>query len=270
MTFLTIAIPTYNRVGYLKELLPRLFEQCKPYPDIEILVSNNGSTDETFLYLVFFDLEGNNPQLKYRFNETNVGGDENHVLCVESSRGEYVWVFGDDELVCDGGIDVVYKILKDHNPPLLVVGDAYSKKTPFYGPYSEYVQSSSIRDLLDQTLITCNIFKKELFNCKEAREFEHTNYGHKYTIMNSLRKGGIIERIETPIIIIRDTRAASKDNLHWIRTKQIVYLRYLGVSYPRIVVYLFSGLILPSIQRQIYNWKCRQEYKQILKDDRVL
>jgi len=245
---LTIAIPTYNRVEYLKELLPRMFQQCKPYSDIEILVSDNATTDGTYELLLN---QTWNSQLEYRFNETNVGGDENMVRCVEASRGEYVWLFGDDELICDGAIDSVYKILKDHHPALLVVGDINSKKTHFYGLYSQYIWDSSIRDLLDQTLITCNIFKKDLFNCTEARELEHTNYGHKYTIMNSLKKGGVIERIDTPILIIRDTRAPSQDNLHWIRTKQIQYLRHLGVSHSRLVVYIISGLIIPSIQRQI-------------------
>jgi len=52
MTLLTIAIPTYNRVEYLKELLPELLAQCKPYPEIEVLVSDNGTTDMAFPYVV--------------------------------------------------------------------------------------------------------------------------------------------------------------------------------------------------------------------------
>jgi glycosyltransferase involved in cell wall biosynthesis len=45
--FLTIAISTYNRSAFLSELLSCLFDQCKSDPRLEVLVSDNASTDET-------------------------------------------------------------------------------------------------------------------------------------------------------------------------------------------------------------------------------
>ena len=97
MILLTIAIPTYNRLKYLKELLPGLLKQCEPYPEIEILISDNCTTDETLQYIK--DLETINPHMRCRCNSTNVIGEENVVQCIESAQGEYVWIFSEDELV---------------------------------------------------------------------------------------------------------------------------------------------------------------------------
>jgi abequosyltransferase len=44
---LTIAIPTYNRAGYLKELLSILADQLKDEPRVELIISDNASPDET-------------------------------------------------------------------------------------------------------------------------------------------------------------------------------------------------------------------------------
>ena len=42
---LTIAIPTYNRSAFLGELLSCLRDQCMSDPRLELLVSDNASTD---------------------------------------------------------------------------------------------------------------------------------------------------------------------------------------------------------------------------------
>ena len=47
MTILTIAIPTYNSSKYLKETLEKTIIQCGKNNEIEILVSDNCSTDDT-------------------------------------------------------------------------------------------------------------------------------------------------------------------------------------------------------------------------------
>jgi glycosyltransferase involved in cell wall biosynthesis len=244
MAFLTIAVPTYNRVGYLKELLPELIRQCKPYPEIEVLVSNNCSTDDTAGYLKTL------PYIQVWTNTENVGAAENFVRCVESAQGKYVWLFGDDDLIERDGIDGVMDTLKVYPVSLLIVGIQKEGSVCFKN-CTDFTTEVPTELLVHHTLITCNIFKKELFNYTVARKYWR-NYGAMRTIMcSSKRLGGAIYLTDLPVIKIRENRAPFNENTGPIRIMQLSYLNYLGLSYSKILSYIWSGMIIPTIHRQV-------------------
>jgi glycosyltransferase involved in cell wall biosynthesis len=243
MTFLTVAIPTYNRLKYLQELLPELLRQCKPYPEIEILVSDNGSTDGTAEYLKTL------PFIQVWTNTENVGAAANFVLCVEDAQGEYVWLFGDDDLIEKDGIDNVMDTLRVYPVSLLIVG--VQKEEPVcFKNCMVFTEEVPTELLVHHTLITCNIFKKELFDCERARKYWR-NYGAMRTIMRSLKwQGGKIYLTDLPTIKIRENRAPFNEKTGPIRIMQLSYLRYLGLSYFRILSYIWIGILWPSAKRQ--------------------
>ena len=244
MTFLTIAIPTYNRVEYLKELLPELIRQCKPYPEIELLVSNNCSTDGTEEYLKTL------PYIQAWTNVENVGAAENFVRCVESAQGDYVWLFGDDDLIERDGIDTVMDTLKVYPVSLLIVGIQKEERVCFRN-CTEFTNEVPTELLVHHTLITCNIFKKGLFDCERARKYWR-NYGAMRTIMCSLKyQGGTIYLSDLPVIKIRETRAPFGEKTGPIRIMQLSYLRYIRVPYIRILSYVYTGMLWASAKRQI-------------------
>jgi glycosyltransferase involved in cell wall biosynthesis len=251
MILLTIAIPTYNRLEYLKELLPGLLKQCKPYPEIEVLISDNCTTDGTFPYIR--DISAKNPQVRYRRNSANVGGDENFVLCVESALGEYVWLFSDDEILCDKAIETIITILKKFPVSLLIVGLGLESEHLWAGTYAEFVKNNQPQTIINHALLTCNIFKKCLFDTKIARARSPTKFGHfahVYAIVDSL-KDGEVYITNSPVFYVRPTRAENKQKMKFIRLKYIELLLYVGVSYPRIIHYVCFGLIGASMRRQI-------------------
>ena len=75
---LTIAIPTYNRLEKLKICLKRLMEQ-KKIEQIEIIVSDNASTDGTGEYMT--ELVKKTENIRYYRNTENVGPDKNFLNC---------------------------------------------------------------------------------------------------------------------------------------------------------------------------------------------
>src|ERR1700692_27302 len=99
---LTIAIPTYNRAGCLKELLASLNDQLKDEPLVELIISDNDSPDETSLVVQNFVDRG--LRVRYIRNPENIGPDANFLQCFEQARGKYVWIFSDDDLIVPGGI----------------------------------------------------------------------------------------------------------------------------------------------------------------------
>lgn len=114
---LTIAIPTYNRADYLQELLSNLMEQLVQRPEIELLISDNASTDETTS--VVLGLLKENPGVRYIRNPTNIGADANFLQCFEMATGKYFWLVGDDDIVAPGGIAKILSLIADHEYALI-------------------------------------------------------------------------------------------------------------------------------------------------------
>jgi glycosyltransferase involved in cell wall biosynthesis len=99
---LTIAIPTYNRAGCLRELLSGLTHQLENEPRVELMISDNASPDETRALVEEFIACG--MQIRYIRNTQNIGADANFLQCFEQARGKYVWLFSDDDLIVPGGV----------------------------------------------------------------------------------------------------------------------------------------------------------------------
>ena len=107
---LTIAIPTYNRARYLDLCLGQI---CKQLPDIEtrieLLVSDNCSTDSTTDVVRKYIDQGFH--IRFMKNKANVGPDRNVLKCFREAEGKYVLIFGDDDVLLDGGLNKIIKIL---------------------------------------------------------------------------------------------------------------------------------------------------------------
>lgn len=118
--FLTIAIPTYNRASYLKETL----EALKPHlaNELEVLVVDNGSTDETPSLLEEYEF------VRVIRNEVNQGFDFNIIRCLREAKGGYVAFFGDDDLPTERLFENMRASLKKTRPKLL-----YLNHFPFFG-----------------------------------------------------------------------------------------------------------------------------------------
>src|SRR4051812_3382863 len=94
---LTIAIPTYNRASLLNACLSALAKEFGGNPDIEVLVSDNASTDDTEK-IVQSHKEVSFPGLLYVKNNANLGADYNIRQAFEKATGKFVWIFSDDDI----------------------------------------------------------------------------------------------------------------------------------------------------------------------------
>jgi len=257
---LTIAIPTYNRLECLKELLPPLLKQCKPYREIEILVSDNCTTDGTAQYIQ--DMTTTNSQVRYRVNSINVGADENFVRCVEDAHGTYVWLFGDDELLCEGAIESIISTLKAYPVSLLIVGFDHRlgyTKSYFFRTFKEFVDFIEPQVLIEQTLITCNIFRKEIFNVKVARKRISSNLGHMYAIIDTLKKRGEVYLLSASIFTVQDHRAPTDTVVIFPYLKGMRYILFLGKTYPKLLLF-FCKYTLGIFYRRIFKLERKNRY----------
>jgi abequosyltransferase len=105
---LSICIPTFNRVDYLSDLLESL--ECQVTSDIEIVVSDNASTDGTQSAMLVW--QKRLPNLVYKRWDTNRGADRNYLSVVDIARGEYCWFLGSDDIARPDAVSKVVERLK--------------------------------------------------------------------------------------------------------------------------------------------------------------
>lgn len=108
---LSIAIPTWNRAAYLAETLRQLASELGSVNKsaVEILVSDNASTDQTPEAVNRCLLEG--LRLTSIRNSENIGSDANIAQCFNLAKGKYVLILGDDDVFVDGGLKALLDLL---------------------------------------------------------------------------------------------------------------------------------------------------------------
>jgi glycosyltransferase involved in cell wall biosynthesis len=91
----SIGLPTYNRASILKRAIESVLTQ--DYQNIELVISDNGSTDETEgICLEASRLDG---RVKYFRQHSNQGAIENFREVLRRSSGEFFMWLGDDDLL---------------------------------------------------------------------------------------------------------------------------------------------------------------------------
>lgn len=93
LPLVSIGVPVYNGARYLESALECLVAQT--YPHLEILISDNASTDETPAICARF--QARDPRIRYYRAETNHGAPWNFNRCAELAQGRYfMWAAFDD------------------------------------------------------------------------------------------------------------------------------------------------------------------------------
>jgi glycosyltransferase involved in cell wall biosynthesis len=104
----SIGIPTYNRAGrYLRECIKSAINQT--YPSIEIIVSDNCSTDGTAALVTIFA----DPRIRYFRHPKNIGANNNFNFCLEQANGEYFLLLHDDDLIDSDFVDTCMKAVRN-------------------------------------------------------------------------------------------------------------------------------------------------------------
>jgi glycosyltransferase involved in cell wall biosynthesis len=133
---LSICITTYNRAGWLSVALRNLVRLLpSPRPDVEIVVVDNFSSDDTPEVV---QPHLSRPDLRYIRNPKNVGMLGNLRVTANQARGNYVWVLGDDDLPFTGSVERVLRAISD-NPGAALIYLNYT--------YTRETDSTSVNDL---------------------------------------------------------------------------------------------------------------------------
>jgi len=198
---LTIAIPTYNRAKCLRELLPVVASQVQHEPRIELMISDNASTDETPALVQEFIRRG--LRVRYIRNPENIGADANFLQCFEQAQGKYVWLFSDDDLIVPGGVAKILTCCEGADYDLISLSsyafeDAH--RPPPAGAGSDAIDISDPRAFAKRvhvffTFISGNIINKDTVLAAGPKPFSEligtslVQLGWTYTALNRFKRG---------------------------------------------------------------------------------
>jgi hypothetical protein len=157
---ITIAIPTYNRYIQVLSLLDYFIinrVQISNKLNFNILISDN-STDN-----LFYDYYKSSNSLKsiewirYHKNEQNLGYDKNIFHLYQTSKSDYVWFFGDDDIPENNFYNYINEAIINH-PDLILL--------PFRQPVSLIIPQYQINPLLKTYNINSEIINLVTKNAK--------------------------------------------------------------------------------------------------------
>lgn len=117
-SLVTVGIPTYNRAHLIKRSITSIINQ--DYDTIEIVISDNASTDET--PLICQELCKQYERIKYIRQPTNYGPTKNFLEVLEHSNGEFFMWLADDDYLDSSYVSKCVNFLQENPDYSLVCG----------------------------------------------------------------------------------------------------------------------------------------------------
>lgn len=216
---LSICIPTYNRSACLQECLESVLLSAKGHEGgVEIVVSDNASTDET--ETVVNEFRKRSPRIRYHRNDTNIGAERNFYVAAGLASGEYIWLLGDDDKMTEGAIpSVLSRINAGYN--LIVCNFSMwsrdfsgMKKQSFFSisQDKEFDDPNALMKTFGISLgyISSVIMKREVFFSVPIDEYERyveTFFPFLYAVYTGIVKNGHATYISAPLVCNRSGNA---------------------------------------------------------------
>ncbi|OGW15610.1 MAG: hypothetical protein A2035_02740 [Nitrospirae bacterium GWA2_42_11] len=109
MKYLSIVIVTFNAIKHINDCLESIYKTA-PLPLIEIIVSDNNSTDGTVEFI-----KHKYPAVKLVENRCNLGFGPANNRGANRSSGRYILFLNDDTIVCDNALAKMISFMDDNN-----------------------------------------------------------------------------------------------------------------------------------------------------------
>jgi len=112
---LSFAIPTFNGKDTISETINSILR----FPNVDIVISDNCSTDSTVDILKKY--EANYTNIYINYNNSNIGFRDNLLKCISLCKTDYVWLLSDDDIVRDNAVNIFYSIVNKNDYGLIFI-----------------------------------------------------------------------------------------------------------------------------------------------------
>jgi abequosyltransferase len=209
---LSICISTLNRGSFIGETLQSIISQLTD--EVELLILDGASTDNT--RQVMESYAARCPRLQYIRLETGEGFDEKYCRLAELARGQYCWMFADDDLLKPGAVAAVLEAIRKDYSLIVVNAEVRTKELSIclqerrvkavadreYSPNTSDGDQLLADTAVYLTYIGAIVIKRELWNQRERTRYFGSMFVHVAVIFQSRLPGDSLV-MAYPWIIIR-------------------------------------------------------------------
>jgi glycosyltransferase involved in cell wall biosynthesis len=229
---LSICIPTFNRLHYLKEILETLLPQAELL-GVEVCISDNNSSDGTAQFLK--DLANFYPCLQYIIKSANIGLDRNMLAAITMGKGRYIYPIGDDDMLPDGTLlEILGEIENGGNALVLNGWHTTQSLVPKWMHLSPSIANRSFSRsdeafvvLWDKMPFGSFLAKRELFQEKYFKRFIGTSHAYTGAVWDALAEiekntGSCDVRcMKIPTVLLRGGEKSWRNNAAMIMLYEI-------------------------------------------------
>lgn len=121
MPTISIMIPAYNHEKYVKQTLDSILQD--PYPNKEIVIINDGSTDDTHSRIEEWIAQNGEKITVTYINQENMGLTKTLNKLLKHASGEYLVALASDDYLLPGGLQKRFDYLQKHPEKSAVFAD---------------------------------------------------------------------------------------------------------------------------------------------------
>lgn len=202
----SLCIPQYNRIQYLLKNLEFISRQT--YADIEVVISDDASTDNTQQEIEKLKLTYKYPLIYHR-HPVNIGYDANLRKSLELSTGDYCITMGnDDTLNKIEDIERIVAFLKENNQPELGFCNYIEDHAP-----NTIIERASTTQVIGAgneialkyyrsfSYVAGIIIRKDIFNKVNTNKVDGSVFVQMYFAARIIASGGRFFMYKEPVII---------------------------------------------------------------------
>jgi FkbM family methyltransferase len=266
---ISIAIPTYNRGALLETALASILPQIRGREDVEVVVLDTGSVDDTGVRMARLARE--HEALRFFSFARRQNLDEALLLLLERCRGEYVWFFSSDDQMKPGALEMVRRrILAARARPALVYVNQEIVDESGETLIVSQVGKEGDRDFRDgrQILpwlglnlgfISASVIRREsALRATSAHEFLGTRSLNLHLYLRCLLEGGAALYLGKPLVRARRASGAPPYEYADVFVRDIVRIledaRQRGFG--RLAIYrAMHGIVAGQYLRLVISWR---------------
>jgi abequosyltransferase len=207
---LSICISTINRAAFIRETLESIVPQMTD--EVELVIVDSSSDSATEAMIPSFEAQGAN----LRYLRSKMGFGEAYAKAVELARGEYCWLFTDDDLLKPGAVSAILEASRKNYSLIIVNAEVRGKdlsvcleqrRVPvledhIFSPAPAEQDALLAETGMYLTFIGAVIIRRDVWKQRIKEEYFRSLFVHMKVIFESRLPGDTL-LIANPWIVIR-------------------------------------------------------------------
>lgn len=275
---LSICIPTFNRAELLIKCIESLIYQENFNENIEIVISDNCSEDNTFEIIKRYRSKYLN--IKYYRNESNIGAEKNVFKALSLANGEFIKLSNDYVIYEENSLKIILDLINTYHESHSVL--FFSNQ--LLNSKNEVQICNNLDDFIDHSsywitwLLCFGIWKREL-DILQNEPFQNKNFPHLELLLKNIELG--FKPIVCNTLIVKNQSIHTKggynifetfiDNYFTILIKYVQKGQLLKSTFKKEKVKLLDNFIYPwyidvvILNKISYNFETKGLFKYLLK-----